>query len=134
MSNSKLHCFLDYAGALFFLLAPFLFGFVAVDPARNTFFLVGGTWLLYSALSDYDFSLVRLFSGVVHLGLDVFIALLLLTSPQMFDYRDQIPVAVYQLHIFGGLGILAHALFGWLSQRHAHPYGEEAFRGQRSRA
>ena len=132
MFTTRLHNVFDYVGGVFFLLAPFFFGFVSIDPARNTFFLVGSTWLIYSALTDYEFSLLRLFSGKLHGGLDVFIGLLLLTSPQMFDYRDEISVPVYRLHVLGAFAIFFHvaltAAIAWWNYAHR----EGHFRGTRN--
>ncbi len=98
---TRIHGFLDYSTGLLFLAAPWLFGFAgeADDIATWLFVVLGAGVLLYSLLTDYELGLVRKLPMPVHLMLDLGGGLLLLVSPWLFGFADEVWVP----HVLFGL-------------------------------
>lgn len=105
MISLKVHNIIDYVGALFLILAPFLFGFVDVDGARNAFMISGLVLLLYSLFTSYQYSLVGVIPLGLHMTLDVLVGVFLVTSPWIFNYRGQMSPAQEILHYVMGIGL-----------------------------
>ncbi|MCE3259163.1 MAG: hypothetical protein K0S12_804 [Bacteroidetes bacterium] len=84
--NTRLHGILDYLVA-FVLILPWI-----VDhhsTAEDTWALasLGGLIFLYSFITDYEFGLIKLIPMRVHFVFDIIAALLLVTSPWLFQFE-----------------------------------------------
>jgi len=86
------HGVLDYVVGGLLLCAPTLFGFSHVETARNVAWAVGAGTLLYSLLTAYELSLAKLIPFKAHLTLDVIGGVLLLASPWLFGFSDEVTV------------------------------------------
>jgi hypothetical protein len=84
------HAALDYIVGVLLILAPTLFGFSHIEAARNVALLVGGGTLLYSLLTAYEFGLIKLIPFSGHLALDVIGGFLLLASPWLFGFSNEL--------------------------------------------
>jgi hypothetical protein len=98
--NIKTHAFLDYFMGLFLVVAPFIFHLNRQSPEGLLFYVLGATLLIYSMLTDYEFSLLKIIPMKVHLLLDVLSGIFLAASPWIFNFADRI----YIPHLI--LGIL----------------------------
>jgi hypothetical protein len=100
------HGFLDYLVGILLLLAPTLFGFSHIDAARNVAMFAGGGAILYSLLTAYEFGMAKVIPFTAHLALDVISGFLLLASPWLFGFSDEVVgphVAVGIFEIMAGL-------------------------------
>ncbi len=98
---TRIHGALDYLTGALFLVAPWLFGFAGEADGIATwlFVVLGAGVLLYSLFTDYELGLVRKLSMPVHLMLDLGGGLLLLVSPWLFGFADEVWVP----HVLFGL-------------------------------
>ena len=87
---TRVHGMLDYASGLLLIVAPYLFGFANSGAAQWVPMIVGAAILLMSLITDYELSLTRIIPMPVHLGMDVAGGLLLLASPWLFGFADQV--------------------------------------------
>lgn len=84
------HEAIEYAAGLFFILAPFLFGFSdASDPAAFPLFVgVGVVILAVAVLSKGPAGVVGVLPGAVHAALDYVLAFFLIVAPFVFGFND----------------------------------------------
>lgn len=106
MLSLRAHSVLDYVTAFFLVLAPFLFGFVSVDVARNVFLVTGTLWILYSLFTNSYHALIRVIPLGVHMALDVGVALFLALAPWTFGYRGEITGSQELVHYLIGAFVL----------------------------
>jgi hypothetical protein len=86
----NIHGVLDYVVGLLFIAAPFLFGFADVPAARNILIVLGCAALVYSLLTAYELGAVKMIPFQVHLWLDAASGILLVASPWLFGFADQV--------------------------------------------
>lgn len=104
MISSKIHAVLDYIVGILLIAAPWLIGFADNTAATIIPVALGVSTLIYSLITDYEYSLARLIPYKIHLTIDFMAGLLLLASPWLFDFSDR----VYLPHvILGAFEIIA---------------------------
>jgi phosphatidylserine synthase len=96
------HGVLEYAVALLFIVAPFLFDFKET-PATAASIVVGLVLLAFTAVSDLPTGLVRNISVGVHVLADVVLAVLLVALPFVLGFRDDDETAATALFITVGV-------------------------------
>ena len=97
--NTRTHGILDYVVSALLALSPWLFGF-ANDGAETWIpVILGAMGLLYSALTNYEFGLVRIIPRSRHLALDVASGIFVAASPWLFGFSDR----VFMPHLIFGL-------------------------------
>ena len=104
MVTLKAHNILDYIIAIALVASPFIFDFSNVDQARNLFLTLGIGLALYSAITNYYYSLARLIPLGVHMVFDAAAGAILIAGPTLFGYRDQLSDFQVGVHIVMGLG------------------------------
>jgi hypothetical protein len=107
MLNLKTHNVLDYVAGIFLLFVPALFGFSEINSARNAFLFFGLAQITYSACTQYDWSILKWIPLGPHMSLDVLNGALILFSPWILGYRDELTGTQEILHY-----VLAFSLFG----------------------
>ena len=90
MIPSRVHGIIDYLVAALLLLAPFLFGFADGGPAQMVPTVLAVVIVIVSLLTRYELSVAKVIPYSVHLVLDVLVGLVLLVSPWLFGFADQI--------------------------------------------
>lgn len=108
---TRLHGMLDYLVGLALIAAPWVLGF---DDDRNAMLVpvvVGISVIIYSLLTDYELGIAHLIPMPVHLLFDLLGGLLLVASPWLFGFSDDI----WWPHVAVGLLEIVVVL---LSQRH----------------
>lgn len=98
--STRFHGVLDYLIGLLLIAAPWLFGFAQGGAETWVPVVLGAGALLYSMCTDYEMGLLRRIPMPVHLILDGASGLLLIISPFLFGFSDE----VMNPHI--GFGIL----------------------------
>ena len=98
------HGLIEYAAALFLVVAPFVLGFDS-GVARAVAILAGVVMLFVTATSALPTSLIKEISIPVHLALDFVLALVLVAAPFLFRFSDDGTATA----LFVALG-LAHLL------------------------
>jgi len=114
MIPTKVHGVLDYTVGLFLIASPWLLGFFRVNTATWVPIVLGGSALLYSLFTDYEWGVVKRMPMRVHLGLDAGSGLFLAVSPWLLGFADEVWVP----HLVLGLFEIAAAT---LTRRHP-PY------------
>src|SRR4051794_26552541 len=105
MISLNRHNLLDYAMGIFLLLCPFLFAFADIDVARYTFFISGFLVILYSLLTDYEYSVLKVSPLGVHMTLDVLIGAFIFLAPWILGYRGLLTTGQEYLHYIVGLAV-----------------------------
>lgn len=90
MISVKTHNVLDYLAALLLMSAPWLFNFSYDNVATTTIMVLGIITLIYSLVTNYPFSLVKLIPFRVHLILDFFAGIFLIVAPWIFMFNENI--------------------------------------------
>jgi hypothetical protein len=102
--TTKVHGCLDYTVAILLIISPWALRFSYNRTATIVMVLSGLITILYSLITDYEYSVARLISMKTHLILDALSALLLIISPWLFGFHED----VYLPHvIFGIVELLA---------------------------
>lgn len=99
------HNVLDYVGGVALILCPAIFGFGAVDAARNLFLVLGFGLIVYSLLTNYRYSIAKLIPLGMHMALDVLAGAMLIAGPWLFGYRAAISGTTMAVHVVLGVGV-----------------------------
>ena len=98
------HGVLGYALGVFFVAAPFLFGYDS-ESATAVSIVVGVTMLVIEASSDLGTGLAKVIPGNIHAVLDLLVGVVLIAAPFLFGFSDEgTPTAVFI--VAGVLGVL----------------------------
>jgi hypothetical protein len=87
---TRVHGVLDYATAIVLIAVPWLFQFDNHRKAMLVPVILGMGIILYSLLTDYELGIAHLIPMPTHLMLDVLGALVLIASPWIFGFSDDI--------------------------------------------
>jgi hypothetical protein len=90
MISSKIHAMLDYLVGLLLIAVPWLLGFADDSAATVIPVILGASTLLYSILTNYEYSLAKVIPYRIHLTIDFIAGALLLVSPWLFGFSDRI--------------------------------------------
>ena len=82
------HGFVEYAAAILFIAAPFLFGFDD-DAAQAVSIVVGVILLVVAAATDGPTGLAKLVPVGIHAAFDLALALFLIATPFLFGFDDE---------------------------------------------
>jgi hypothetical protein len=116
---TRIHGILDYASALFLILAPYLFGFSTGGPEQLVAQATGLAIVAISLLTRYELAIWRVIPFPLHLGADLLVGVLLLPAPWLFGFSDMI---VWPYILVGVLGFVVPLL----SMRHPVYPGPES--------
>ena len=97
--STRTHGVLDYGIGLLLLVAPYLLGFATGGPKQWVPMLVGAAIIGLALITDFELSVARIVPLPVHLGMDVAAGVLLLASPWLFGFSNE----VYWPHVIVGL-------------------------------
>lgn len=85
---TKWHATLDYIIAGLMLLSHWIFNLDGI--ALWIFFICGLSLLLYSAITDYEFSILKKIPTSYHLQFDVFTGAFIVISPVLFNFYSEV--------------------------------------------
>lgn len=97
--DTRTHGYLDYIVGVFLIVAPFIFHLDRKSPEGLIFYILGATAIVYSMITDYQLSLLKIIPMKIHLFLDVISGIFLATSPWILGFADRI----YLPHLILGL-------------------------------
>ena len=99
--TSRVHGLLDYMSAIVLILAPSVLEFNEVSPYAYWLSVIAGVILiLYSLMTDYDFSIGMLIPLTTHLVIDFSAGVLFILWPFIFDFTG-LALAYYLVMGFG---------------------------------
>lgn len=84
------HEAIEYVAGVFFVLAPFIFGFQK-EPAFPVFVGVGVLILAVALLSKGPAGVLRILPSVVHAALDYMLGFFLVLAPFIFSFNTDTP-------------------------------------------
>ena len=97
----RVHGLLDYMSAIVLILAPSVLEFNEVSPYAYWLSVIAGVILiLYSLMTDYDFSIGMLIPLKTHLVIDFSAGVLFILWPFIFDFTG-LALAYYLVMGFG---------------------------------
>ena len=99
MLSTSIHGIADYAVGLVVLLLPYFYDMHGTPKA--ILLLLGGSALVYSLLTDYEFGLLPIIPFRSHLALDMLFAALMIAASMLVSFPQSSRVVV------AGLGVLA---------------------------
>lgn len=104
------HGILDYVVGIALILAPMIFGFAEVGGAAVSVPRVLGIALIvYSLLTKYELSIVKLIPMKVHLTIDFLASAFLLLSPWLFGFSGEMANA-WVPHVVVGIAVIVVVL------------------------
>ena len=106
MISLKTHSVLDYIAGIFLVVSPKLFGFAELPEAQNLFLFLGWGLIAYSLLTQYKLSLFKVIPIGVHMGLDLFTGLIVMSAPFILEYQELLTAGQYGFHLLTGLGFV----------------------------
>lgn len=116
--STKAHAVMDYLMCAVLIASPWLFGFARGGAETWVPVALGAGAILYSLMTDYEYSISKSISMSTHLNLDLFAGIFLAASPWLFGFSE----FVYLPHlIFGLLEIGASFMTERASVTHARP-------------
>jgi hypothetical protein len=118
MIPSRVHGIIDYAVALLLLAAPYLFGFADGGPAQMVPTVIAVIIIVTSLLTRYELSLAKVIPYPIHLVLDVLVGLVLLASPWLFGFANQI----WWPHVLVGLLSFLVVALSWSTRGSARAH------------
>lgn len=83
-----IHGVVEYAAAVLFIAAPFLFGFDS-DAATAASIVLGVAVLVVTASTEAPTGLTRVIPVTIHAALDVVTAVFLIAAPFLFGFTDE---------------------------------------------
>jgi len=98
--STKVHGVLDYLMGVLLIASPWLFDFARGGAETWVPAVLGAGAIVYSLITDYEYSISRKLSMSTHLALDLWSGIFLAASPWIFGFNDY----VYLPHLI--LGIL----------------------------
>ncbi len=104
--STKAHAILDYLMGAVLIATPWIFNFA--DGGLETWIpvVLGAGTILYSLITDYEYSASRKLPMITHLWIDGFAGGFLAASPWIFGFADY----VYLPHLILGLAEIGAAL------------------------
>jgi len=87
---TKVHALLDYVVGALIIAAPWAFGFSNNQAASWVTLTAGCSALLYSLCTNYELGAFKLLSMNAHLILDVLSGILMMASPWIFGFADEV--------------------------------------------
>jgi uncharacterized membrane protein YhfC len=106
MLTLRTHSMLDYLLAALTMVSPYLFGFSNIERARNLFFVVAIAMVIYSAITDYKYSLLKIFPFGLHRVFDWTAGAFIATGYSIFTYRPLLTPVQIASHIILGFIII----------------------------
>ncbi len=97
---------LDYTVGALLIASPWLFRFNDIQSAMLVPVLLGISALVYSLITQYEYSAAKLIPFPVHLVLDTFSGILLAASPWIFGFNDHVYVPHLVLGIMEIIAVL----------------------------
>ncbi len=97
--STRMHGAADYVVGILLIVSPYLFGFANGGAAQWLPMLLGAGVIIYSLMTRYELGIIPVIPMPAHLCLDAAGGLLLLVSPWLFGFADQ----VYLPHVIIGL-------------------------------
>ncbi|MBD3583075.1 hypothetical protein HC229_11205 [Flavobacterium sp. D33] len=99
MITTKMHGILDYLVAGLFIALPFLGGWDTTAVYSRIFFVLAAITIVYSLVTKYETSLVKLIPFRIHLAIDFISGILLISSPWLLGFADE----MYLPHVVLGV-------------------------------
>lgn len=111
MFSIRTHNILDYVAGIFLIAAPYIFGFQDLRPAFQIFEFTGFILIAYSLLTRYPYSLAKLIPLGLHMIFDLAIGVVLISSPFIGGYFDNLTTVQKTVHIVSGVAALGLVAF-----------------------
>ncbi len=86
---TRVHGVMDYVMGALIIAAPWAFGFSHIEAAKWTTLSAGSSALLYSLCTNYEMGAFKLLSMNAHLVIDLLSGLLMMASPWIFGFADE---------------------------------------------
>lgn len=104
--STKAHGILDYLMCTVLIASPWIFGFADGGAAMWVPIIVGASGIIYSLVTDYEYSATKKLSMRAHLWIDMLAGAFLAASPWIFGFSD----FVYLPHLILGLAEIGAAI------------------------
>ena len=119
--STRVHGILDYLMGAILIAAPWILDFNRGGAETWVPVILGAGVILYSLITDYEYSISKSISMKTHLTLDVISGIFLAASPWIFGFNE----FVYLPHlIFGileiGAGVMTQTSARSVTHTHAH--------------
>jgi hypothetical protein len=103
---TKIHGILDYVVGIALILAPYIFQFSSVGGAAVWVpQVIGIVLILYSLITKYEWSIVKLIPMPYHLTIDMLASIFLALSPFLFGFNNQ-SGNVWLPHVIVGIVVI----------------------------
>jgi hypothetical protein len=113
--STKVHGVLDYLMGIILIAAPWLLDFYRGGAETWVPVVLGIGVILYSLVTNYEYSISKTLSMRAHLTLDVISGVFLAASPWLFDFDE----VVYLPHLILGVLEIGAGLMTETESKHA---------------
>jgi hypothetical protein len=104
--TSRVHGVIDYLMVIIMLASPWLFHFNEIRIAKGLILTLASFQLFMGFFTNYELGLRKAFSFRAHLTTDIILGIVLILSPWLFSFANQ----VYVPHVVMGVIILLSAI------------------------
>jgi len=104
--STKAHGIMDYLMGIILITAPWIFNFARGGAETWLPVVLGAGAILYSLITDYEYSISKTISMKTHLTLDLLSGILLAASPWLFGFSE----FVYLPHLILGIAEIGASL------------------------
>jgi len=118
--STKAHGILDYLMSFLLIASPWIFDFARDGAETWVPVAVGVAALLYSLVTDYEYSISKTIPMRTHLTLDLIAGILLAASPWLFGFHEYVylPHLIFGILEIGASLVTSHSP----SPRHGHAH------------
>jgi hypothetical protein len=122
--STRVHGILDYLMGAFLIISPWVFDFADGGAKQWVPIILGAGAIMYSLITDYEYSVSKSISMRTHLMLDLCSGILLAASPWLFGFSEEVYMPHLVLGIFEiGASLFTHRVAS--TERHNAGYGRE---------
>jgi hypothetical protein len=86
--STKAHGVMDYVMSVFLIALPWLFNFARGGAETWVPVIIGAATIVFSLITDYEYSIAKVISMRTHLRLDLFSGMFLAASPWLFGFKE----------------------------------------------
>ena len=104
--STKAHGVMDYLMGIVLIASPWLFNFDRGGAETWVPVILGVSAVIYSLMTNYEYSMSHTISMRTHLTLDLFSGVLLAASPWLFGFHEY----VYLPHLIFGIAEIGASL------------------------
>lgn len=118
--SRKTHGVLDYLVGILLIVSPWIFNFANGGPEMAVPIVLGSMTLVYSLITNYEYSIAAIIPFSAHLALDALSGIFLGLSPWILGFADRVylPHVIFAILELGAVLMTQRTLTETVRRRH----------------